>query len=69
MSNFVLILPLLYYWPFGGSVFVLVCMSKKKEQKQTIASCWFHKKLSFYDSHDFTKKTYSTHKLCADFRY
>ena len=29
MSDFVLILSLLYYWPFGGSAFVLGCASEK----------------------------------------
>ena len=33
MSDFVLILPSLYYWPFGGSAFDLGCMSEKTKKK------------------------------------
>ena len=75
MSAFVLILPLLYYWPFGGSAFVLSWMSEKAKNN---ASNWFHRKLSlleklivcnFYDSHGYIRKNHSTHKFCVDSRY
>ena len=67
MSDFVLILPSLYYWPFG---FVLSCMSEKEKNYSVNL---FHRKLSFfkkmicglfYGRHGYIKK-YSTHKLCV----
>ena len=33
MSDFMLILFLLYYWPFCGSALVLVCVSEKATKK------------------------------------
>ena len=52
MFDFVLILSLLYYWPFGVSAFVLGSASENAKKK-TIASSWFQRKLNFLEKCDF----------------
>ena len=60
MSDFMLILSLLYYWPFGGW-FVRV------KKQRTVDPSWFHRKFNFldksifghfYDSIGYIKKSY-----------
>ena len=41
MSDFMLILSLLYYWPSVVTFFLRGCGSEKAKN---IASCWFHRK-------------------------
>ena len=51
MSDFVLILSLLYCWLFDGTTLVL-CRASEKDNKK-IASSWFHGKLNFVEKSNF----------------
>ena len=58
MSDFLLILPLLYYWPFGGSAFVLGCASEKAKNysvKLLSSKLFFFNLIfgHFYESHGY----------------
>ena len=56
MSDFVLILSLLYYWPFGGEIFFPGVVGVKKQK--TIVSSWFHRKLNFLEKSFYFKHGY-----------
>ena len=66
MSDFVLILSLLYFWPFNGFMFVLLGQGKnqtKQREVSCIRSKTFKEKSDcchFYDSHGYEMRLLDT---------
>ena len=75
MSDFVLILSLLFCWLFDDSAFVLGHASEKEKNN---SGSWFYGKLSFFDKSKFLpllwkffidEKWYSSHRFSEDLGY
>ena len=56
MSDFVLILSLLYCWMFGGSALIFGCASEKENKR---ASSWYQGKVNFFENLIFNPFYYS----------